>query len=188
MKAQILAALLCLCSFEGFAQEATATFSGESQVSGLGSITLPLGKWQLEYSKVAAEPRDRDYYVFKKVADVPERVAVVRYQVDSDYPLMNYIDGIMETLGNGIPGEAEVKKGGTAHFMAMPSNFPKDAKDLNFSFIHVPALPELPWLSQVYLQRRNGMTYAVVYASQRVIDPEVVMDVAISVRLPNRSN
>jgi hypothetical protein len=189
MKSAVLSALyLFSVLFTLGADLPPAKYSGKASVDGLGTIALPAGEWILEFRRVQLAGADktlRDYFTFKRVDADLERITIFRYRPGYPWPIRNMLDGISETMGNGIPPEEEPNKGGQEiHTMRLVPQAPKpEDKHITFSFISMRQPPSRSWLCHSYLFMCDSYAFVLTHSSQVVISPEAVQDVGDGSRL-----
>jgi hypothetical protein len=188
MKSAILSALYVLIAISPLrAESPPAKYKRTANVEDLGTIAFPTGEWILEFRRVqppGADVKLRDYFTFKRVNGDLERMTIFRYKPGYPWPLVNMLDGIGETMGNGIPPEEEPHKAGQEiHPLMLEPRVPNSKdKYLNFTFISVQEPPSRCWLCHAYLFLREGYAFVLTHSSQSVINPNTIDDVGIHSR------
>lgn len=182
----VAACSLLACLTRSQAQASPPKFTGDAIVDGLGTVTFPGGEWSLEFQRLHQPESDNrnqpDYFVFKKLGGQLERLTFLRHRPTSPpRQLQFFLDGIGETMGDGIPNEEKNKyggKGGLIYPMRLVPQTPKETdRSISFSFIHVNPPSEPTWLCHTILFLHDSSVFVIAHASTSAIDPNVVQDV-----------
>jgi hypothetical protein len=177
----ILAALLLASSV--YTAPSDRQFSGKAQVDGLGLVAFPPGQWSLELTRIQPDKNDSkrpDYFVFKKAGDPVQRLAFLRRSpAIAPKHLYQLMDGLVETMGDGVPFEET--KGPLDYGSAFPMRQePKDvtgAREIEFSFISNRRSTGVSWLCHAVLFFKEGWVFVIVHTSPEVTSPELIQDV-----------
>ena len=88
--------------FVAIAAVAGDSMSGDVTVARLGKIHLPDGKWMIEHTYVPTKESNRpDCFVFRKLGDRLERIAIIRYRPEiAQKKAYMYADSIADSIGN----------------------------------------------------------------------------------------
>ena len=189
--------LFCVCLVGSVwtltAQEVGTKYSGRAEVPGLGTVEFPAGEWFLEFRRPPPTPNPQhrpDYFGFRKVAEVPERLAFQRYSPEiAAKHLSNYLDGLMESLGEGVLPEKPGYTGeeGVSYPLCFEPPHGKMVPGIRLitcSFINTKAGRPLNWLVHSRLSSKNGWAFIVSHASPSVTHPETVQDLTWISRPP----
>ena len=189
--------LICLWLMSGtwvlMAQEIGTKYSGRAEVPGLGTVEFPAGEWFLEFRRPPPTPNPAhrpDYFGFRKVADIPERIGFQRYSPETAAErLWNYLDGLGERLGEGAPPEelGSTSNGGTIYplrFEPSIGHLKPDTRHISYSFINIKEGRPLNWLVHTHLSSKNGWVFIVIHASPSVTNPDMARDLTWISRPP----
>ncbi len=187
MKAAFLFSLLLVAGLAlSRSQDIGTKYSGRVEVPGLGTVEFPAGEWFLEFRRSPPTPNPAhrpDYFGFRKVSDIPERLGFRRYDpATAPDQLAHCLDSIGEDLGEGAPREelgipaAE----GTYYSMRFEpplSNIKPTTDDIAYSFITIRPNQPRNWLCHAHLFSRDGWAFVVFHASPSVTNPDTVRDI-----------
>jgi hypothetical protein len=144
-------------------------------------VAFPPGEWLIEFRRTPPQSQPRDYFVFKRVSPPVHRLAVLRYSSVRAAPaLYMYLDGLHETMGDGVPMEERWPKEDEVYGVFPMRQEPQDVgkvSDIDFSFV-AQGKSGTSWLTHTHLWRRyDNWTFIFVYASTEVTSPEVLDEV-----------
>jgi hypothetical protein len=144
------------------------------ELSGIGVVTMPPGKWLLE--RIAAE-QNKQIYLFETDGPRLERLSFQMFQGDTAKSLEKRINSIGEGVVNGIPQgvlkAGEVKSG--ASQILLPITKVNDTCLAKTSICTVEN--GVPWINHVTVCGRQDGVLVCVHASPHVISPDVVKEV-----------
>jgi hypothetical protein len=185
-----LALLIFVCAIATLAtihcQEIGTKYSGRAEIPGLGVVEFPAGEWFLEFRRSPPVPNPAhrpDYFGFRKVAELPERLGFRRYSAETAAEqLAHYLDGIGEDLGEGAPSEvlgvsAVSSTSYPMRFEPPIGQIKPDTTDIVYSFINVKPTRPLHWLCHAHLYTKQGEVFVIFHASPMVTDPETVREI-----------
>lgn len=165
------------------------------EVPDLGLVSLPAGDWELE--SVYEPTSGARAYVFRKKAEVIERITIVSFKkhnpdqalrTSASYP---YCDMIADSVYEGLPrlwGQKEPSKesrgapgeNGAGHMIRLPKK--GDREPLEVTNIY-PDRTGVQWMNHGIIASNTKHVFLFVHSSTKVLSPESIQEVYFSTSL-----
>jgi hypothetical protein len=160
---------------------AAEVYTDKAKIEGLGEISLPPGKWELEIAVKQTKEYPYDLYVFKKQGDRIERLSFRRVPPEIAGRITSYADSVGDSFSKGIPLRGKEKCAhDTAHILSPLTPFRKtDGRDTaaSISYIYTSEKEEVPWMSHACITEEGGAVMISVHASPHVLSPDTITGV-----------
>ena len=174
---------LILATFLAFVHvQVGDSFVEKANIDGIGEISLPPGKWTLEYVVTPEKNTNSpDVYVFKKDGDRLERLTFQKFGPHIAHPISAYFDSIGDSTSNGIPVRLLDWKNehDTAHILRpleVRETTGKETTCMASSYIYTGETKD-PWMCHAFVCSRNGLVLECVHASPHALSPDTVDEV-----------
>ena len=155
--------------------------SGDVTVARLGKMHLPEGKWIIEHSyNPTKESKRPDCFVFRKLGDRLERIAIIRYRPEiAQKKASMYADWIADSIGMGVPYfvNPDFHAHARAHDEVEQLGRPKDWNDSELVLTYIyTSKKEAPWMSHSFILLKSDWIVVGVHSSPYAISPDTIRE------------